>query len=100
MKSFASDNYSGIHSDIMKAIQAANINHAKAYGECEFTNRAIAKLKEHFGEDIDAILCYLEPPPMLLLCMPLQGHITVLFAHNRHTLTIAKLVPRNLWAAK
>lgn len=53
MRSFASDNYSGIHESIMQAIQAANIDHCKGYGECDFTKRAINKFKDYFGEDID-----------------------------------------------
>ncbi|HPS11410.1 MAG TPA: low specificity L-threonine aldolase, partial [Paludibacteraceae bacterium] len=50
MKSFASDNYSGVHPDIMNAILEANKHHAISYGDdtiTEETNRLFEKI---FGE--------------------------------------------------
>lgn len=52
-KSFASDNYAGIHPDIMRAIIEANQHHAPAYGQDVYTEKAVNKFKEHFGNDID-----------------------------------------------
>ena len=51
-KSFASDNYSGVHTKIMEALSECNIGHAKAYGEDEYTRKAIKKFKQIFGLDI------------------------------------------------
>ena len=51
LKSFASDNYSGVDQQILKAIMAANQNHAPAYGADSITEAAILKFKEHFGEE-------------------------------------------------
>jgi threonine aldolase len=51
LKSFASDNYSGIHPKILDAIVKANLAHASAYGADELTKTAITKFKEHFGSD-------------------------------------------------
>ncbi len=51
-KSFASDNYSGVHNKIMEALSECNIGHAKAYGEDEYTRKAIKKFKKIFGLDI------------------------------------------------
>lgn len=48
---FGSDNHSGIHPDIIKAIESANVGYSVAYGDDEYTTRAIKKLKEHFGKD-------------------------------------------------
>lgn len=50
---FGSDNHSGVHPDIMKAIESVNIGYSVAYGDDEYTKRAINKFKEHFGRDID-----------------------------------------------
>ena len=50
---FGSDNHSGVHPDIMKAIESVNSGYAIAYGDDEYTKRAINKFKEHFGRDID-----------------------------------------------
>ena len=52
-KGFASDNHSGIHPDILKAIESVNTGYTIAYGDDEYTARAIKKFKEHFGKDID-----------------------------------------------
>ncbi len=52
-RGFASDNNSGIHPDILKSIERANKGHVVAYGDDEYTGRAILKVKEHFGEDAE-----------------------------------------------
>ena len=57
-KGFASDNHSGIHSDILKAIISVNVGHVRAYGDDEYTIRAINKLKEFFGNAIDVYFVY------------------------------------------
>ena len=51
MKSFGSDNYSGIHPDILKAIEAANMGHAPAYGDDPWTGRAVALFRELFEKE-------------------------------------------------
>jgi threonine aldolase len=57
-KSFASDNYAGIHADILQAIIHANGNHASAYGNDEYTTQAIQTFKTHFGDDIDVFFVF------------------------------------------
>jgi threonine aldolase len=52
-RGFASDNNSGVHSEILKAIFEANEGHTVGYGDDIYTDRAKAKLYEHFGNDID-----------------------------------------------
>lgn len=51
MKSFGSDNHSGIHPDILKAISEANVDHDLAYGDDQITQQAITKFKQLFGSD-------------------------------------------------
>jgi threonine aldolase len=51
MKTFASDNYSGICEEVLQAIVAANSGHATAYGDDPYTQQAIALLKKTFGEN-------------------------------------------------
>jgi len=48
-----SDNHSGVHPDILKAIETVNVGYSVAYGDDKCTNRAIKKFKEHFGKEID-----------------------------------------------
>ncbi|SHL05571.1 L-threonine aldolase [Pseudonocardia thermophila] len=48
-RTFASDNSSGAHPDVIAAIAEANHGHAPAYGADSWTARAEALLEEHFG---------------------------------------------------
>jgi threonine aldolase len=57
-KTFASDNYSGVHPLIMDALIRANVGHAASYGADEFTEAAIRKFKDHFGDDIEIFFVY------------------------------------------
>ncbi len=50
-RGFASDNNSGIHPEIFRAIEKANSGHVTAYGDDIYTARAIQKFREHFGHD-------------------------------------------------
>ena len=50
---FGSDNHSGIHPDILKALEQANNSYEIAYGDDVYSHRAIKKFKEYFGNDID-----------------------------------------------
>lgn len=50
MRSFASDNNSGVHPAVLEAVVKANSEHAVGYGDDPWTAAAVAKLKEVFGE--------------------------------------------------
>lgn len=58
MRSFASDNNSGIHPDILQAIVAANQGHAIAYGDDDITRRAIDKFKEVLGSQVEVFFTF------------------------------------------
>lgn len=49
--SFASDNYAGIHPDVVQAIIKANEYYTPAYGDDDYTQQAIEKFSQHFGND-------------------------------------------------
>jgi threonine aldolase len=49
MKSFASDNYSGIHPEIFEAIQQANIQHEISYCDDQYTLEAQKLFENEFG---------------------------------------------------
>ncbi len=49
MKSFASDNYSGIHPEILEAIQHANKQHEVSYGDDFYTKKALELFQNLFG---------------------------------------------------
>lgn len=50
-KGFASDNNSGVHPTIFKAMEAANKGHVVGYGNDPFTQKAIEIFKEKFGAE-------------------------------------------------
>ncbi|MDR2682744.1 MAG: threonine aldolase, partial [Dysgonamonadaceae bacterium] len=58
MRSFASDNNSGVHPLIMDAMVRANQDHAVAYGDDDYTRQAVQRLKTIFGEDIEPCLVF------------------------------------------
>ena len=49
MKSFASDNYAGVHPAVLQAVAAANVEHATSYGADPVTERAVEVLRAEFG---------------------------------------------------
>jgi threonine aldolase len=49
MRSFGSDNHSGIHPAILRAISEANINHACAYGDDPYSEKLQKKVEDIFG---------------------------------------------------
>lgn len=49
MSTFASDNYSGAHPEILAALAAANTGHQVSYGRDEYTERLHGVFREHFG---------------------------------------------------
>ncbi|MBX2967571.1 MAG: low specificity L-threonine aldolase [Cyclobacteriaceae bacterium] len=58
MKAFASDNYSGVHPEIMDALNHANTGHTGSYGADEITARTIKKFKALFGDEVEVFFVY------------------------------------------
>jgi len=56
MRSFGSDNHSGIHPDVVSAISKANHDHCEAYGNDPTTRHALELFRQHFGKD--SIACF------------------------------------------
>ena len=54
IRGFASDNYSGIHPEILAAIAAANDGHQIAYGEDAYSERLQEVFRGHLGDGIQA----------------------------------------------
>ncbi len=58
MRSFASDNNSGVHPLIIDAVCKANVDHAIGYGDDVWTERAVQLLKQEFGEDASPFIVF------------------------------------------
>ena len=56
MHSFASDNYAGVHPDVLAAVGAVNAGHQRSYGYDPVTAEVEELFREHFGPDADAYL--------------------------------------------
>lgn len=54
VRGFASDNYSGIHPEVLAAIAEANDGHQGAYGSDVYTARLQEVVRAHFGEASEA----------------------------------------------
>jgi len=48
-RGFASDNYAGIHPEVLDAIAAVNAGHQVAYGDDDVTAALTTAMREHFG---------------------------------------------------
>ena len=53
MKSFASDNWAGVHPLIMEAMEKANIDHDSPYQQDSYTDRVKKKMKDFFDADVE-----------------------------------------------
>jgi threonine aldolase len=58
MRSFGSDNHSGVHSEIMQAIIDANRDHQIAYGDDDYTQQLREVVKKHFGSQAEPYLVF------------------------------------------
>ena len=52
IRSFASDNNAVVHPEVMEALKRANEGHEVGYGDDQYTERAVAKFREHFGSEV------------------------------------------------
>lgn len=57
-KGFASDNNSGVHPAIFKAMESANTGHVVGYGNDPITQKAIQVFKEKFGDKTEVFFVF------------------------------------------
>jgi threonine aldolase len=57
-RTFASDNWAGVHPDVMAAVVAANGYHAPSYGDDPVTRSAEELFRQHFGDDAEVFLAF------------------------------------------
>jgi threonine aldolase len=55
---FGSDNHSGVHPEILKALEKVNNGYTVAYGLDEYTARAVKRFKEVFGQNAETYFVY------------------------------------------
>jgi len=103
-RGFASDNNSGVHPSILKAIEEANHGHVTGYGTDVYTEKAIGIFREQFGEDTDVYFVFngtganvlsistLTHPFNSVIC-PSTAHIMVDECGAPEKLSGCKLIP-------
>lgn len=58
-RGFASDNNAGVHARVMQVLNEANDGgHVRAYGDDVFTERAVARFREHFGASVEVFFVF------------------------------------------
>lgn len=58
MRSFASDNNSGVHPQVMQALSEANKDHALGYGDDSWTEEATRKIRQAFTPDCEPLFVF------------------------------------------
>lgn len=58
MRTFASDNNSGVHPEVLAALAAVNSGHQIAYGDDDVTRRLESRFRELFGEQTESFLAF------------------------------------------
>jgi len=57
-RTFASDNFAGVHPEVVEEILRANVGHATSYGDDPVTSEAVGLFREHFGKNAHVFLTF------------------------------------------
>ena len=84
-RGFASDNNSGVHPHMLKALSEVNQGHVIAYGDDPYTERAISELKEIFGQEVEPFFVFIGTAANVLgLSSVTQSHHAVICPDTAH----------------
>src|SRR3954462_10855384 len=57
-RAFASDNWAGVHPEVLAAMAAANVGHVPSYGDDPYTREAEERIRALVGEDAEVFLVF------------------------------------------
>ncbi len=84
-RGFASDNNSGVHPAMIKAIVDANHGHTIAYGDDPYTEEAKSKFREIFGNDIEVFFVFIGSAANVLgLKAITESHNAIICSETAH----------------
>lgn len=84
-RSFASDNYAGVHPRVLEALAQVNQGHARAYGDDQWTERATRVFRETFGRDCVPYLVFVGTAANVLAIRSVcRRHHSVICARQAH----------------
>jgi threonine aldolase len=88
LRAFASDNWAGVHPDVLASIGEANVGHAASYGNDEWTTEAVAKVRALVGKDCDVFFLFSGTAANVLgLQSMVRSHQAVICAETAHVHT-------------
>jgi len=100
---FASDNYAGVQPEVMAAICAADaLGHVVAYGDDPVTARAVARVREHLGEEAHVFFVWGGTAANVLCLESLApaSHQAIVCAENAHIYVDEGGAPERLLSRK
>ena len=100
-RGFGSDNHSGVHPDVLAAIAEANVQHAMAYGEDEYSAQVEQIFKEQFGDCASAYFVF-NGTGANVLCLDAmtQSHHAIVCAETAHINVDECGAPQRITGAK
>ncbi|HJQ10849.1 MAG TPA: low specificity L-threonine aldolase [Gemmatimonadaceae bacterium] len=84
-RAFASDNWAGVHPEVLAAMAAANVGHVPAYGDDPYTHEAVSRIRRELGEDAEVFLVF-SGTAANVLCLQgmVRSHQAVICAETAH----------------
>jgi threonine aldolase len=87
-RAFASDNWAGVHPEVLAAMAAANVGHVPSYGADPYTRDAVARIGDELGGDAQIFLVFSGTAAnVLCLNSMVQSHQAVICAETAHVHT-------------
>jgi threonine aldolase len=87
-RAFASDNWAGVHPEVLEAMAAANVGHVPSYGNDPYTRDAVARIGDELGGDAQVFLVFSGTAAnVLCLNSMVRSHQAVICAETAHVHT-------------
>src|SRR4029078_10713376 len=87
-RAFASDNWAGVHPEVLAAMAAVNVRHVPSYGNDPYTHEAEERIRALVGEDAEVFLVFSGTAAnVLCLHSMVQSHQAVICAETAHVYT-------------
>jgi len=83
-RAFASDNWAGVHPEVLAALAAANAGHVSSYGRDHYTHDAISRIAAEFGDAEVFFLFSGTAANVLCLQSMVRPHQAVICADTAH----------------
>ncbi len=98
---FASDNASGVHAEVLAAIERANTGHAHPYGDDPWTAQAVAQIREAFDTEAEVVFTFNGTGANVVgLSTVTRPHQSVLCAESAHLWNSECAAPERFFGGK